>query len=101
MRKDKEARAEYFRQRRQERMNYLRKIRIEKGRCEQCGWSEHPEILNFHHVDPSTKEFGFSGSEVGNLSMERLQKEIDKCILLCPNCHQWLHFQETAKVMDD
>lgn len=53
-------------------MNYLRKIRIEKGRCEQCGWSEHPEILNFHHVDPSTKEFGFSGSEVGNLSMERL-----------------------------
>ena len=81
MRKDKEARAEYFRQRRQERMNYLRKIRIEKGKCEYCGWNEHPEILNFHHVDPSTKEFGFSGSEVGNLSMERLQKEIDKSIL--------------------
>lgn len=101
MRKDKRARAEYFRKRRQERMNYLRKIRTEKGKCEQCGWDEHPEILNFHHVDSSTKEFGFSGSEVGNLSMERLQKEIDKCILLCPNCHQWLHFQEASKVMGD
>lgn len=101
MRKDKEARAEYFRQRRQERMNYLRKIRIEKGKCEYCGWNEHPEILNFHHVDPSTKEFGFASSEIGNLSMERIQKEIAKCILLCPNCHQWLHFQETAKTTDD
>ena len=53
-------------------MNYLRSIRIEKGKCEQCGWNEHPEILNFHHTDPNTKEFGFSGSEVGNLSIERL-----------------------------
>ena len=97
MRKDKEARAEYFRQRRQERMNYLRQIR-QNGCCSFCGWKEHPEILNFHHKDPSTKEFGFTGSEVGNLSMERLQKEIDKCILLCPNCHQWLHFQENAKL---
>lgn len=77
-------------------MNYLRQIHIETGKCAYCGWNEHPEILNFHHVDPTTKEFGFSGSEVGNFSMERLQKEIDKCILLCPNCHQWLHFQETA-----
>ena len=36
------------------------------------GWKEHPEILNFHHKDPSTKEFGFSGPEIGNLSIERL-----------------------------
>lgn len=58
---------------------------------------EHPEILNFHHLDPKTKEFGFSSVEIGNLSMKRIQAEIDKCILLCPNCHQWLHYQEFAK----
>lgn len=89
-------RNDYFRKRRQERMDYLRKIKSE-GCCAICGWKEHPEILNFHHKNPTEKEFGFTGPEVGNLSIARLQKEIDKCILLCPNCHQWLHYQETAK----
>ena len=97
MRINRDSRAEYFRQRRQERMNYLRQIR-NNGCCAMCGWKEHPEILNFHHKDPNPKEFGFSGPEIGNLSMKRLQAEIDKCILLCPNCHQWLHFQEFAKL---
>ena len=96
MRKDRESRNEYFRKRRQERMDYLRQIR-NNGCCAYCGWREHPEILNFHHLDSKTKEFGFSSVEVGNLSMKRIQAEIDKCILLCPNCHQWLHYQEFAK----
>lgn len=58
MRKDIRERRKYFKERRQLRMNYLRQIRA-KGCCAFCGWKEHPEILNFHHLDPATKEFGF------------------------------------------
>lgn len=97
MYKDKNKFLEYQRKRRQKRINYLRQIR-KNGCCAFCGWKEHPEILNFHYLDPSSKEFGFSGSEIGNVKLEKLQQEIDKCILLCPNCHTWLHFQENAKI---
>lgn len=91
MRKDRESRNEYQCNRRQERINYLRQIR-KNGCCAFCGWKEHPEILNFYHIDPSIKEFGFSGSEIGNMKFEKLQQEIDKCILLCPNCHTMVTF---------
>lgn len=30
--------------------------------------------------------------------MERIKDEIQKCILLCPNCHQWLHFSEKQTI---
>lgn len=45
--------------------------------------------LDFHHVDPSSKLFGIAHS--GCRTIEQLQKEIDKCVLLCANCHRKLH----------
>lgn len=95
--KEKRVRTKYFRERRYARMNYIRQIKA-NGCCAHCGWKKHLEILNFHHIDPTTKRFDFSGSSVGNLGLATVQQEIDKCILLCPNCHQWLHFQESAIV---
>ena len=94
MYKDQRKRTEYFRKRRKERINFLRKYKQDKC-CAICGWNEHPEILQFHHIDPSTKSFDFGGSEVGNLSFDKIKAEMDKCILLCPNCHQWHHYQES------
>lgn len=97
MRKDKRERREYFNKRRQERIQFIRDYKSDK-QCAYCGYCEHTEILQFHHVDPTTKKFDFSGSEIGNLSMERIKNEIQKCILLCPNCHQWLHFSEKQTI---
>ena len=93
--KDKEVRRRKVNEMRHSRMKFLRDYKKDKC-CAHCGWNEHPEILNFHHLDPSKKEFGFAGSAIGNLSLKRIMDEIDKCILLCPTCHQWLHYQETA-----
>ena len=76
-------------------MNFLRSYKLDKS-CSMCGYDEHPEILQFHHRNPDEKEFKMAKGNVGNLSRERLQQEIDKCDLLCPNCHNWLHFKETA-----
>ncbi len=46
------------------------------GQCEECGYSEHKEILEVHHLDLNRD----------NNTRENLK-------LLCPNCHQWWHFQ--------
>lgn len=40
--------------------------------------------LTFHHVNPLKKEFDISGKSI---SWERLKKELDKCVLVCRNCH--------------
>lgn len=96
MRKDKRERRKYFNERRQERKRLLRKLKEGKS-CVKCGWNEHPEILQFHHKDPEEKDFDFSMGNIGNLSLKRILDEVDKCELLCPNCHMWHHYNETAK----
>lgn len=63
------------------------------GRCIDCGYSTFPEALQFHHRDPSTKDFGL-GSFSGSLA--RLIEEAAKCDLLCANCHRIRHARETA-----
>jgi hypothetical protein len=63
------------------------------GKCTDCGYSHSAHALDFHHRDPSTKEFAvgsFSGSK------ERLRAEIAKCDLLCANCHRLRHAAEDA-----
>jgi predicted HNH restriction endonuclease len=54
--------------------------------------------LEFHHKDPSLKEFGPSGRILKRLSWEKITKEIDKCILLCANCHRELHDRTKEKL---
>lgn len=59
-------------------------------RCEHCGF-EHPTSapFDFHHINSADKE-----GEVGTLidrSLEKLFKEVDKCIFLCKNCHAIEH----------
>lgn len=96
MRKNLEARRDWFNNRRKQRMDFVRKYKMDKS-CALCGWNTHPEVLQFHHRDPSMKTTGMNAGGIGNYSMKKLLEEIDKCILICPNCHFWLHYQETAK----
>lgn len=73
------------------RVNEFKK---EIGKCQECGYSEHWEILQFHHRDKEEKKFKISGGNFAYRSWDNLKKELDKCILLCPNCHSWMHFNE-------
>ena len=60
----------------------------EDQKCTNCGYNEYPKILHFHHTNPKEKEFN-----IGNIkSLKKIEAEAKKCILLCPNCHSWLHF---------
>lgn len=56
------------------------------GRCALCGYAKHQAALQFHHLDPARKDFHLACSGVTR-SIERLRREIQKCILLCANCH--------------
>jgi len=58
------------------------------GKCEICGYSKCIEALHFHHRNPEEKDFSISGK---SLSFERLKEEVNKCILVCSNCHTEIH----------
>lgn len=59
------------------------------GKCQSCGYNKSLSALTFHHLDPSKKEW--SPSRVMSYKWETVIKELEKCILLCHNCHQELH----------
>jgi hypothetical protein len=56
--------------------------------CKVCGERE-PVCLEFHHLDPTKKEIGIAGN-MGS-SIDRLFKEIEKCVCVCGNCHRKIH----------
>jgi hypothetical protein len=59
------------------------------GKCSVCGYNKCFDALQFHHVDPSKKEFALG--EKRGLSIDKLREELSKCILVCSNCHIEIH----------
>jgi len=55
------------------------------GKCEKCGYNKSMRALQFHHTNPEQKDFGIGRRTVSVL--EKILKEVDKCRLLCSNCH--------------
>ncbi len=66
---------------------------IEKlgGQCQVCGYKKNSTALNFHHRDPSKKKLKLDIRVLSNNSMDVILSEIDKCDLLCANCHAEHH----------
>jgi len=60
------------------------------GNCSQCKYDKCIRSLSFHHRDPSTKSFPLDIRAFNGYSWEKLQNEINKCDLLCLNCHRSL-----------
>jgi len=54
-------------------------------KCNRCPES-HPACLQFHHVDPSKKEVAIS-KVVRFWSIKRIMQELEKCEVICSNCH--------------
>jgi len=68
-------------------------IKLMGGGCERCGFDESPAALEFHHIDPETKEFCV-GEKLPCFSWDRILAEIAKCQLLCANCHRIVAYEE-------
>lgn len=60
-------------------------IAYKGGKCQKCGYDKCYGSLAFHHRDPSKKEFGWSKMRCH--SWTTILAELDKCDLLCANCH--------------
>lgn len=63
------------------------------GKCSVCGYNKCLGALEFHHLDPSKKDFIVSKYKhhTSKKAINKMLKEIDKCILLCSNCHREIH----------
>lgn len=71
-------------------------IEYKGGKCERCGYNKCEGALQFHHIDPTLKEFTLSHINLNdtNFAFEKVINEIDKCELLCANCHAEQHYLE-------
>ena len=67
----------------------LRAISHKGGSCTRCGYDASPSALEFHHTTPSEKEYAWD--EMRKMSWHRVLEELDKCVLVCANCHREIH----------
>ncbi len=82
--------------RNREMRNWLDDIKAEK-KCCRCGEYKF-YILDFHHLDPEEKDKTISRTVSCGYGRKRIREEVDKCIVLCRNCHGELHYlQENNK----
>lgn len=64
-------------------------INYKGGKCLSCNYNSYQGALEFHHLDPNEKEFNISQARY--LNFNSIKKELDKCMLLCSNCHKEIH----------
>lgn len=67
-------------------------IEYKKNISCKCGES-HPSCLDFHHIN-NDKEFNIGDMIGQGYSVKTIKKEIDKCEVICKNCHAKLHYRE-------
>jgi hypothetical protein len=65
-------------------------VEYKGGVCQRCEYSKYIGALEFHHRDPTQKDFGI-GTKKSCVWTEEVRQELDKCDLLCSNCHKEVH----------
>ena len=76
----------------EDKKEFVSKIKSQL-KCQKCG--ENKEyMLDFHHLDPSEKETTIARMTSNKYRIDRVLDEIQKCIVLCSNCHREFHYLE-------
>lgn len=75
-------------------------VEYKGGKCEICGYDKCISALEFHHTDATKKDFSISETTFSK-SMDILKKEVDKCILVCANCHREIHEKEREELLNN
>lgn len=69
-------------------------IEHKNGVCSKCGLiynGTNAPVFDFHHVDPETKDYNIGG--MVNRPWPLVEEELDKCIMVCANCHRLIHWE--------
>jgi hypothetical protein len=85
LKKQAEKNKRFAESRRKWLVDYKRKLK-----CVRCDES-HPATLTFHHKNDSEKSFEIGNSIKLGVSLKRILAEIEKCDVLCANCHAKEH----------
>ena len=74
----------------------LQMIDYKGGCCQRCGYDKYQGALEFHHLNPKEKDF--NPSQLKRYTFDDKTKfELDKCILVCANCHREIHHELKQK----
>lgn len=65
-------------------------VEYKGGKCEKCGYCKNNSALEFHHTDPTSKDFNIANARHTTFG-EKVKAELDKCLLVCSNCHREIH----------
>jgi hypothetical protein len=90
--KNKEQRHKNIYARKKKRSILIREFILQIKRTRGCGFCNinNPTCLDFHHIDSLDKVFNLSQASQG-FSKERIEEEVEKCVIICGNCHRKLH----------
>lgn len=66
-------------------------IEYKGGCCQRCGYSKYYGSLQFHHINPLEKDV--SWTKLRLRSWDKIVSELDKCDILCANCHAEVHHE--------
>lgn len=66
--------------------------------CCRCGYDRCIEALEFHHEDMTQKEFSISDRDL-KLDWSSIKQELDKCELVCANCHREIHSESNYQII--
>lgn len=75
-------------------------VELMGGKCQKCGYDRCLSALEFHHLDPSKKDFDF-GEKGKKMGWGKVIEELKKCILLCSNCHREVHASEDMFIIKE
>lgn len=65
-------------------------VEYKGGCCEKCGYDKCNNALQFHHLNPTEKDFSISKLSTNSFN-DKIRAELDKCIMVCANCHFEIH----------
>ena len=86
----KECHSGYMKQKYQEKKEIIQELKS-KCKCAKCGDSRG-YVLDYHHINPKEKETTIARMTSNNYELNKVYNEIEKCVVLCSNCHREFHY---------
>ena len=75
------------------RLTKVKAVNYKGNRCYCCNNTYSISVYDFHHLNPTEKDFSL-GDKTSTVRWDRVKEEIDKCVLVCANCHRMIHSGE-------
>jgi 5-methylcytosine-specific restriction endonuclease McrA len=69
--------------------------------CDRCGYKGQPPQMDLDHLNPKEKSFPLSSGSLAHRSIDEIMEEVDKCQMLCSNCHRLVSTKYEHHIKDD